>query len=151
MSDSEIWVRLRWPDGVVWCPRCGHADPYKAVTRPVWICRNPTCKHHFSATAGTAPSNSRLTPSEVLAVVGDWLSGKSGLQIARERGHNQKGLWVLTNKIREVLAAAPRALTAEDVVAAMLKAGPTSHVGYFQRDPQKCRTPREGGSRNASE
>ena len=43
--------QMRWPGGVVECPRCGSHEVTRLSTRKKWQCRE--CRYQFSVTAGT--------------------------------------------------------------------------------------------------
>src|SRR4051794_40733046 len=44
-------VRMRWPDGVITCPRCESTQSSFIATRRVWECKG--CKKQFSVKVGT--------------------------------------------------------------------------------------------------
>lgn len=93
--------QLRWPDGVVTCPRCGGEKPNFIRTRYLWTCRE--CKKQFSAKIGTIFEDSPLGWDKWLPAI--WLlanakNGISSYELARSLGVTQKTGWFMLHRIR---------------------------------------------------
>ena len=64
-SDDErafaFVMRMRWDDGPVICPRCGHDETTFVQTRRIWRCKNRgVCGKQFSCKVGTIFEDSPL-------------------------------------------------------------------------------------------
>ena len=101
-------VAIRWPDGVITCPRC-ESDRYSFVkTRRIWICL--ACKKHFSVKLGTIMEDSPIGLDKWLTAI--WLivnakNGISSYEIHRSVGVTQKSAWFLLHRIRKAMQAEP--------------------------------------------
>jgi len=94
-------VRLRWPDGQVCCPRCGHSATTFVSTRRIWKCKG--CKRQFSLKVGTIFGDSPIGWEKWLPVV--WLIANSkgnvsSHELARALGVTQKTAWFMFHRIR---------------------------------------------------
>lgn len=92
---------LRWADGVVRCPRCGHDDPSFLSTRRIWKCKG--CKRQFSLKVGTIFEDSPLGWDKWLPAV--WLIANSknsisSHELGRALGVTQKTAWFMLHRIR---------------------------------------------------
>lgn len=94
---------LRWPDGVVKCPRCNSEDVAFISTRRIWKCK--ACKTHqqFSIKVGTVMEDSPIKLDKWLCAF--WLianakNGISSYEIMRALGVTQKTGWFLLHRIR---------------------------------------------------
>lgn len=104
---------LRWPDGVR-CPVCGN-DKLSRIARKkasknkrtrLYQCLEPTCKHQFSATAGTIFSDSHLPLQKWFIAIALMLNAKKGLsakQLERDLGVNYRTAWYLAHRIRKAM------------------------------------------------
>src|SRR5437868_2584913 len=77
---------MRWPQGVR-CPVCG-TDKISRITRKsqtknkrdrFYACLEPTCKHRFSATAGTVFHRSHLELSKWFLAIAFVVDAKKGV------------------------------------------------------------------------
>lgn len=97
-------IAIRWPDGVVTCPRC-ESDRHSFVkTRRIWICLS--CKKHFSVKLGTIMEDSPIGLDKWLTAI--WLivnakNGISSYEIHRSVGVTQKSAWFLLHRIRKAM------------------------------------------------
>lgn len=100
----------RWPDGVVFCPRCASVRVYALASRPFhWEC--PDCRqggaYRFSVIAGTIFENTNKPLREWFRVMHMMLTSKKGmsaLQIYRMMGFGSyKTALGMCNKIRVAL------------------------------------------------
>jgi hypothetical protein len=118
--------KMRWPDGIITCPKCESAD-VKKYDRPreqkrktrsetrskdkfnrrqwFYICLNPECRHQFSPTAGTVFADTHLaliTWFHAIALVLNAKKGISAKQLQRDLGiGGYKTAWYLLHRIRE--------------------------------------------------
>lgn len=95
---------LRWPDGKVTCPRCGHDQVSFLSTRRIWKCKG--CRKQFSLKVGTIFEDSPLGWDKWLPAV--WLIANaknsiSSHELARSLGVTQKSAWFMLHRIREAM------------------------------------------------
>jgi len=94
-------VTLRWPDGVITCPRC-QSDKYTFIsTRRTWQCKS--CKKMFTVKLGTLMEDSPIGLDKWLAaiwMIGGAKNGISSYEIHRGLGITQKSAWFLMHRIR---------------------------------------------------
>jgi hypothetical protein len=100
---KAFMVSLRWPDGVVKCPRCGSEKIFWIEKERVWKCcgKHPLAK--FSLETGTICEDSPLGLDKWLTAL--WLivnykNGISSCEVARDLGITQKSAWFLDHRIR---------------------------------------------------
>lgn len=96
---------LRWPDGKVTCPRCGHDQVSFLTTRRIWKCKG--CRKQFSLKVGTIFEDSPLGWDKWLPAV--WLIANSknsisSHELARSLGVTQKSAWFMLHRIRDAMA-----------------------------------------------
>jgi transposase-like protein len=94
-------VALRWPDGVMVCPRCDSDQCYRLSTRQLFKCR--ACKKQFSVKVGTIFEDSPIGLDKWLPAM--WMlvnckNGVSSYEIARDLGVTQKSAWFMMHRIR---------------------------------------------------
>jgi transposase-like protein len=94
-------ARLRWPDGVVTCPRCAVAEATFLSTRRLWKCRS--CKKQFSAKVGTIFEDSPIPLEKWLPAL--WLvvnckNGISSYELGRALGVSQRAAWFMGHRLR---------------------------------------------------
>ncbi len=94
-------ARLRWPDGVVKCPRCHEAQATFLSTRRLWKCR--ACKKQFSAKVGTIFEDSPIPLEKWLPAL--WLvvnckNGISSYELARALKVSQRAAWFMGHRLR---------------------------------------------------
>ncbi|MHB8636704.1 MAG: IS1595 family transposase [Fimbriimonadaceae bacterium] len=104
-ANEETCIRTlsatRWPDGVIPCPACGHADHYYLAARRVWKCKS--CKKQFSVKVGTVMEDSPISLTKWLPAI--WLitnakNGISSYEVHRSLGVTQKTAWFMLHRIR---------------------------------------------------
>ncbi len=104
---AHAWaVRLRWPDGVITCPRCGHDKHSYVSTRHLWFCKG--CKKQFTIKVATIFEDSPLGMDKWM--MGVWLianckNGISSYELASDLGISQKSAWHLLHRIRKAMAS----------------------------------------------
>lgn len=121
--------KMRWPDGVVRCPKCNgtnvekyerpetnpkkrrseYRDKHKANRRQwFYICRNAECREQFSPTAGTIFHDTHLPLIvwfQAIALILNAKKGISAKQLQRDLGiGGYKTAWYLNHRIREAMA-----------------------------------------------
>jgi transposase-like protein len=104
MRALEFMKALRWPDGVVTCPKCGAANAAFLGTRKVWKCRD--CRKQFSAKVGTIFEDSPLGLDKWLPAVWVIVNAKNGVsscELGRSLGVTQKTAWFMLHRIRLAL------------------------------------------------
>jgi transposase-like protein len=94
---------IRWPDGVVKCPRCGSTEVSFLSTRRVWKCKTTHEKQQFSVKVGTVLEDSPIKLDKWLC--GFWLianakNGISSYELHRSIGVTQKTAWFMLHRIR---------------------------------------------------
>jgi transposase-like protein len=118
MSDEEaerVFIRLRWQNGEVHCPRCGCFGLYeqrKSTGLLRWRCK--ACNYNFSITSGTLFSAHKMPLRSYLMAIAIFINevkGKSMLAMSRDLGTSYKTSFVLAHKMREAMAAEVRAVT----------------------------------------
>jgi transposase-like protein len=94
-------INLRWPNGVVSCPRCGSEKHSFIKTRRIWSCSG--CKKQFTLKVGTIFEDSPLGLDKWMCAF--WMlcnckNGVSSCEIARSLGITQKSAWFMMHRIR---------------------------------------------------
>jgi len=97
-------LNLRWPNGLVSCPRCGSERHAFIKTRRIWECYG--CKKQFSLKVGTIFEDSPLGLDKWMCAY--WLltnskNGISSCELARSIGITQKSAWHMLHRIRKTL------------------------------------------------
>ena len=101
-------VELRWPDGVVKCPRCG-SEKLSWLAKPrVWKCYASMESPTFTLKTGTIFEESAVPLDKWLPAV--WLlvtckNGISSYEVGRDLGVSQKSAWHMMHRIRFALHA----------------------------------------------
>jgi len=94
---------IRWPDGVVKCPRCESEKVTFIASRQIWKCSHCATKKQFSIKVGTVMEDSPIKLEKWLCAF--WLianakNGISSYEIHRSLGVTQKTGWFLLHRIR---------------------------------------------------
>ncbi len=97
-------LNLRWPNGLVSCPRCGSERHAFIKSRRIWECYG--CKKQFSLKVGTIFEDSPLGLDKWMCAY--WLltnskNGISSCELARSIGITQKSAWHMLHRIRKTL------------------------------------------------
>ena len=97
-------LNLRFPNGVVSCPRCGSEKHSFVKTRKLWHCKG--CKKQFTLKVGTIFENSPLGLDKWMCAY--WIltnskNGVSSCELARSIGVTQKSAWFILHRIRMTL------------------------------------------------
>jgi len=99
---------IRWPDGVVRCPRCGSEDVTYLENARVWKCYAKHERPKFSLKVGTIFEDSAIGFEKWLPAL--WLltnckNGISSYELARALGVTQKTAWFMLARLRMALHA----------------------------------------------
>ena len=97
-------VNMRWPGGVITCPRCGGTQHSFLKTRLMWFCKG--CKRQFSVKVGTIFEDSPISLDKWMTafwMVVNCKNGISSAEMARTLKITQKSAWFMNHRIREVL------------------------------------------------
>ena len=96
-----------WPetDGEPACPKCGCYDAYHIKTRRKfkWV----ACYHQYSVTSGTIFASRKLSFTDLLAAIVQFVNGAKGmsaLQASRDLDVQYETAFVLFHKPREAIA-----------------------------------------------
>ena len=97
-------LNLRWPGGVVTCPRCNSDRHAFIKTRRIWECYG--CKKQFSLKVGTIFEDSALGLDKWMMAM--WMiaackNGISSYEIHRAIGVTQKSAWFMAHRIRRAM------------------------------------------------
>lgn len=97
-------LNLRFPNGVVACPRCGSEKHSFVKTRRLWHCKG--CKKQFTLRIGTIFEDSPLGLDKWMC--GYWIltnskNGISSCELARSIDVTQKSAWFMLHRIRMTL------------------------------------------------
>jgi len=97
-------VRLRFPDGRIYCPRCG-AEKFSFIkTRRLWFCY--ACQKQFTVKVKTIMEDSALGLDKWMTAIWMLANCKNGIsshELARAIGITQKSAWFMLQRIREAL------------------------------------------------
>jgi len=99
-------VSMRWPDGIVKCPRCDSVRVNFTAKRRVWTCEDCPKRRQFSIKVGTIMEDSPIGLDKW--IIGMWLitSAKNGIssyELHRSLGITQKSAWFLGHRIRAAI------------------------------------------------
>ena len=97
---------IRWPDGVVACPRCGSEKVTYLKTQRRWKCYAKHAKPQFSLKVGTILEDSPIGFDKWLPAL--WLltnckNGISSYELARHLNVTQKTAWFMLSRLRLAL------------------------------------------------
>ena len=100
----EFALHLRWPNGLVACPRCGSQKHSFVKTRRLWHCKG--CKKQFTLKVGTIFEDSPITLDKWMMTM--WMlsnckNGVSSYEIHRSIGVTQKTAWFMLHRIRKAM------------------------------------------------
>jgi transposase-like protein len=100
----DFMVSMRWPLGVIACPRCNCEKVSFLKTRRLWKCMG--CAKQFSVKVGTIFEDSPLGLDKWLPAVWVIVNAKNGVsscELARSLGVTQKTAWFMLHRIRLAL------------------------------------------------
>ena len=99
----SFFVKVRWPDGVVHCPRCGGTDVNFYANYRRWECKAKHDKRQFTVKVGTIMEDSPIALEKW--AVAFWLEANaknsiSSYEVHRALGITQKSAWFMQHRIR---------------------------------------------------
>ncbi len=98
---NEYMAGIKWPAGIIDCPKCGGRNCYKLETRKILKCRD--CKKQFSYKVGTIFEDSPLGLDKWFVAVWCIVNAKNGIssyELHRALGVTQKSAWHMLHRIR---------------------------------------------------
>ena len=105
-EDCIIYLeKMRWPDGKITCPYCGHVCTGHKRKDGRYACGS--CHNAFRVTIGTLFHKTHHPLQKWFLLIVLMLNAKksvSGLQLARDIGVPQPTVWLMTSKIRKAMA-----------------------------------------------
>ena len=96
--------KLRWPDGIVVCPRCAKAKNSFIKTRRFWFCY--ACKRQFTIKVKTIMEDSPITLDKWMTAFWLLANAKNGIsshELGRALGVTQTTAWFMLQRIRKVM------------------------------------------------
>jgi transposase-like protein len=99
----KFMVDLRWPDGIVRCPRCNSDHVTYLAKARVWKCYEKHDSPKFSLKTGTVFEDSPLGLNKWLPAVWMIVNDKNGIsswELHRALGVTQKTAWFMLHRIR---------------------------------------------------
>ncbi|MGH7988318.1 MAG: IS1595 family transposase [Candidatus Binataceae bacterium] len=109
---KQYLFEVRWPDGVVHCPRCDNAKVYKISRRPwTWQCKACNKKgYSFSILTGTIFKDTKMPLKAWFKVAYLILSSKKGISalqvyrmMARTHGADYRTYWFMCHRLRAAM------------------------------------------------
>lgn len=111
-------LKLRWPNGVVTCPRCSSEKHSFIKTRRIWFCSG--CKKQFTLKVGTIFEDSPLGLNKWMCafwIICNCKNGVSSAEMARTLGITQKSAWFMLHRIRVTMHDNSTAMLSGEVEA----------------------------------
>jgi transposase-like protein len=99
----EYMVRVKWPNGVVTCPKCGGTEVGAITSRRMFQCKTKGCRKQFSTKVGTIFEDSALGLDKWFVAVWCIVNAKNGIsshELSRAIGVTQKSCWHMLHRIR---------------------------------------------------
>ena len=99
-------VFVRWPDGIVRCPRCGKEGAAYMEKSRLYFCNGGHEKPKFSLKVGTIFEESPIGLEKWLPaawLIGNCKNGISSYEVARALGVTQKSAWFMLHRLREAM------------------------------------------------
>ncbi len=103
----QFMVSIKWPDGVITCPKCGGTHVGEIKSRRMFQCRDKGCRKQFSTKVGTIFEDSPLGLDKWLVAVWCVTNAKNGIsscELARALGVCQKTAWFMLHRVRTAMA-----------------------------------------------
>jgi transposase-like protein len=104
----EFMVAVRWPDGIVRCPKCGSDKVIYLQNAKVYKCAANHPKQKFSLKVDTVFEDSPISLEKWLPAVWMMISCKNGVssyELHRALGVTQKSAWFMLHRIRTAMKA----------------------------------------------
>jgi transposase-like protein len=100
---NEHLVRIKWPDGIIRCPKCGSENIGKIETRKMLRCNAKGCRKQFSYKVGTIFEDSPLGLDKWFVAIWCITNAKNGIsshELGRTLGVMQRTAWFMLHRIR---------------------------------------------------
>ncbi len=100
---NEYLAKIKWPDGVITCPKCGGTHCGRIATRNMLRCNTKGCRKQFSYKVGTIFEDSPLGLDKWFVAVWCITNCKNGIsscELGRALGVTQKTAWFMLHRIR---------------------------------------------------
>jgi transposase-like protein len=99
----QFMIAVRWPDGIVLCPRCGSEKVSYLENAKLYFCKVKHPKQKFSLKVGTVFEDSPIALEKWL--MASWMlsncrNGVSSYEVSRSIGVTQKSAWFMLHRIR---------------------------------------------------
>lgn len=139
----DFMKSIRWPSGVVKCPRCNSKDVSFISTRKIWKCKHCTTNKQFSVKVGTVLEDSPIGLEKWLAAF--WLianakNGISSYELHRSIGVTQKTAWFMLQRIRLAMQKGGGLLKGEVEVDESFIGGRARKMNAKQRARRKAQS-----------
>ena len=98
---------MRWPDGIIACPRCGEDQLTELPEKHKWQCK---CTYKFTVTSGTIMHDTHLPLRKwflAIYLMCESRKGVSANQLMRTLDVSYKTAWYLCHRIREAMGNDP--------------------------------------------
>jgi transposase-like protein len=106
-QSARAWLEaIRWPEGVIICPRCGSSAGAYRLKSGKYRCKDKDCRSDFSVTVGTVFESSHIALHKWLLAAYLLCSSKKGIsahQVHRTLGVTYKTAWFMMHRIREAM------------------------------------------------
>jgi len=99
----DYMVRIKWPNGVVTCPKCGGTNVGEIKSRRMFQCKDKDCRKQFSTKVNTVFEDSPLGLDKWFVAVWCITNAKNGIsscELARALKITQKSSWHLLHRVR---------------------------------------------------
>src|SRR6201985_1073215 len=99
----KFMVQLRWPDGVVKCPRCGSDHVVYLANQRKWKCYEKHPQPTFTLKTGTVFEDSPISLDKCIVATWQVVNCKNGIsswELHRALGVTQKTAWFMNHRIR---------------------------------------------------
>src|SRR6266852_1386110 len=132
----KFMVELRWPNGVVRCPRCNSGHMVYLEKARVWKCYSKHDSPKFSLKTGTVFEDSPLGLDKWLPAVWMIVNDKNGIsswELHRALGVTQKTAWFMLHRIRLAMQSKDGKLGGEVEVDESLIGGKSRNMHKSKR------------------
>jgi len=99
----KFMVELRWPSGVVCCPRCGSDRVVYLAKAKAWKCYQKHDQAKFTLKTGTVFEDSPIALAKWITAVWQVVNCRNGIsswELHRALGVTQKTAWFMLHRIR---------------------------------------------------
>lgn len=103
---KEYLFKMRWADGKIICPYCGHGKSYIIENGNRYKCASKECYKRFTITVGTIFEASNIPLNKWLPAIYLTIAHKKGIssyQLGKDIGVTQKSAWFMLHRIREMM------------------------------------------------